>query len=222
VFGVVLGIGLLGLPLGLLWAALAPDMPVRKTEDGVVPTQPQPEQLIAADGWFSLLGFGFGVLVALTAWVALRRWRGPLGLIVVVFGAIGAAVMAWRVGREVGLAEYRRLLAGAPVGQILDKPPDLRAGWFEWVAGVIPTVQGNLLLPAFGAAVVYTLLSGWSRYPTLRAEPDPPVNPGPPYGALPAPDAARGGSLSSDCSTPRDPSAAPAPPGPGAAGPSRG
>ncbi|MDG4832126.1 DUF2567 domain-containing protein [Solwaraspora sp. WMMD1047] len=166
------GITLLGLPIGLLWAALAPAVPVRKTADGAVLTQAQPEEFIAADGWFTLIGLCFGVATAIAVWLLLRRRRGPFGLIVAVLGALGAAVVAWQVGRRIGLAEYQRLLADAQVGDILNRPPDLRAGGFEWVLGVIPTIQGNLLLPAFGVAVMYTLLAGWSGHPSLRPEPD--------------------------------------------------
>ncbi|BCJ61187.1 hypothetical protein Jiend_46090 [Micromonospora endophytica] len=67
---------LLGAPLGLLWATLAPATPVVKTPDGAVYGQPQPEQPVAADGWFSLLGLGFGVLAALAVWFVLSRRRG--------------------------------------------------------------------------------------------------------------------------------------------------
>ncbi|WP_435830701.1 DUF2567 domain-containing protein [Polymorphospora rubra] len=163
----------LGVPLGLLWAALAPDVPVLRTATGGALTEPQPEQFVAADGWFSLLGLAFGVLVAVLGWVLLRGQRGPAGLVAVVVGGLGAAPLAWQVGRRIGLAEYQRLLETAPVGELISRPPDLRAGRFEWVFGFVPTLQGDLLVPAFAAAVTYTLLAGWSRYASLRPEPEP-------------------------------------------------
>ncbi|GLY20580.1 hypothetical protein Misp04_03120 [Micromonospora sp. NBRC 101691] len=163
---------LLGVPLGLLWATLAPGTPVVKTTDGAVYAEAQPEQPIAADGWFSLLGLGFGVLVALGLWFLLRRHRGPLGLLAGVLGSLGAAVVAWQSGRRVGLAEFQRLLVEAPTGQHFDKPADLRAGGVDQVLGLLPVPHGNLLLPAFAVAVTYTLLAGWSRWPSLRPEPE--------------------------------------------------
>ncbi|MEK8109977.1 DUF2567 domain-containing protein [Micromonospora sp. M12] len=132
---------------------------------GAIYADPQPEQPIAADGWFSLLGLAFGLLVALALWLVLRRRRGPVGLVAAVLGALVAAPVAWQVGRRIGLATFDRLLADAPAGQAFTKPADLRAGGVDWLLGVLPVPHGNLLLPAFGAAVMYTLLAGWSRWP---------------------------------------------------------
>ncbi|MDM4719964.1 DUF2567 domain-containing protein [Micromonospora sp. WMMA1363] len=201
-----LGLVVLGVPLGLLWAAVAPDTPVVKTAAGAIYGEPQPEQPIAADGWFSLLGLGFGLLAAALLWFVLRRARGPVGLVAAVLGGLGAALVAWQVGRRVGLADYERLLATAPEGRAFGKPADLRAGGVEWVLGVLPVPYGNVLLPAFGAAVAYTLLAGWSRWPSLHPEPELPGGPGVSWGSAVRP----------------TPPAEPEPPAPGAAGPPRG
>nr|WP_245854321.1 DUF2567 domain-containing protein [Micromonospora wenchangensis] len=225
--GLVLGLTALGAPLGLLWAALAPDTPVLKTAEGAVYAQPQPEQPIAADGWFSLLGIGFGVLAAIAVWTLLRRRRGPVNLVALTVGALGAALVAWQVGRRIGLDGYQRLLDTAPAGTSFGKPADLRAGGIDRLFGVLPVPYGNLLLAAFAAAVTYTLLAGWSRWPSLRPEPEP-GGPGWPDalgapGAVGAPDAVgpAGGVSWGPAGTPA-PTAAPEPPAPGAAGPTRG
>ncbi|MGX4653079.1 DUF2567 domain-containing protein [Micromonospora sp. SCSIO 07396] len=234
--GLVLGLTALGVPLGLLWAALAPDTPVLKTAEGAVYAQPQPEQPIAADGWFSLLGLGFGVLAAIAVWMLLRRRRGPVNLVALTVGALGTALVAWQVGRRVGLDGYQRLLATAPAGTSFDKPADLRAGGIDRLFGVLPVPYGNLLLAAFAAAVAYTLLAGWSRWPSLRPEPEP-GGPGWPdaSGAAGAPDGGgtpgavgppgevgpAGGVSWGPAGTPA-PTAAPEPPAPDAAGPTRG
>ncbi|KAB1927601.1 DUF2567 domain-containing protein [Micromonospora noduli] len=203
VLGAVLALAALGVPLGLLWAALAPDTPVLKTAEGAIYAEPQPEQPIAADGWFSLLGLAFGLLVALTLWFVLRRRRGPVGLLAAVLGTLAAAPVAWQVGRRIGLGTFDRLLATAPAGQAFSKPADLRAGGVDWLLGVLPVPHGNLLLPAFGAAVMYTLLAGWSRWPGLRPEPEP-------------------GDFSWVSAGTPAPTAAPEPPAPDAAEPPRG
>ena len=177
---------LLGAPLGLLWAVVAPEVPVLKTTDCgtaeptecVVVPSAQPEQFIAADGWFGLLGLVFGVLAAIAGWLLLRRYRGPVTLAVVVLGCLGAALLAWRVGRQIGLEEFQQLLATSTPGETFGKPADLRAGGLTWlyegeIPGLrsgIPVLTGVVLLPAFGAAVMYTLLAGWSRWPSLMPE----------------------------------------------------
>ncbi|XAN42379.1 DUF2567 domain-containing protein [Micromonospora schwarzwaldensis] len=172
VLGVTALLTALGVPLGLLWAWAAPGTPVRQTPEGAVYAVPQPEQPIAADGWFSLLALGFGVLSAIALWVLLRRRRGPAGLLAATLGGLGAAVVAWQVGRRIGLGTFQRLLDTAPPGTDFTKPADLRAGGVDWF-GPLPLPHGSLLLAAFGAAVTYTLLAGWSRWPSLRPEPEP-------------------------------------------------
>ena len=107
------------------------------------------------------------MLAAIAVWLILRRYRGPVGMLVVTVGTIGAAVIAWQLGRQIGLGEYQRLLETAAAGTTFGKPPDLRAGRFEWLFGFVPVLRGDLLLPAFGAVVMYTLLAGWSRYAGL-------------------------------------------------------
>ncbi|HEU4424511.1 MAG TPA: DUF2567 domain-containing protein [Pilimelia sp.] len=223
-FGVVLGVAALGAPLGWLWATLAPTVPVQMTEGGPVLADPQPEEFAAADGWFTLLGFGFGAAVAVVVWLVLRRHRGPAVLFAATLGALGAGLLAWWLGGRLGLAEYERLLAEAPIGARFGKPVDLRAADVEWLFGVIPFVRGDVLVPAFGAAVVYTLLAGWSRFPGLRPEPHQPyASPAGPYDAFGDSDPQGWGTTPvswGSTATPTPP-AEPAPPGPGEAAPPR-
>lgn len=156
----------LGVPLGLLWSALAPDVPLEVTERGPVFAEPQPEQLIAADGWFAILAVPFGILVAAGVWLAgRRRLRGVPALAGLTVGAVGAGLLAWWVGRQIGRSGYRDTLAAAEVGADLARPPDLvvaEAGWWP------PHVLGVLLVPALAAVATYTLLAAWSRYADLQ------------------------------------------------------
>lgn len=225
---VALLLTLLGAPLGLLWLMAAPRVPVVKVPDGVpdwpgwrrgsIPVQPQPEEFVAADGWFSLLGLGFGVLAAVAVWAVLRRHRGAVGLVAVVFGSLGAAWLAWWLGAEIGLAQYHRLRDAVDVGEVFQMPPKLRAGDVEWWFGLLPTPRGVLLLPAFGAAVTYTLLAGWSRHPTLRPEPEPAwLSAASQPGGEPVQHPTNWGSMA-----PQTPPASPAPPVPGEAEPPPG
>lgn len=163
-------IGVLGIGLGLLWHRFAPTLPLRMadlgTEKGLVYTSAEPEELAAAEGWFVLLGLGFGVLVAVLSWVLLPARRGPIQLAGVLVGSVIAGWVAWWVGHHIGLAEYEHLKTSAPVDTIVHRPPDLRAvkelGFFPYAIG------GTLLIPAFGAVVSYALMAAWSRWPSLR------------------------------------------------------
>ena len=49
----------------MLWHLLAPTVPVINAgQAGIVINDPSPEEYIAADGWFAILGFGFGLVAA--------------------------------------------------------------------------------------------------------------------------------------------------------------
>lgn len=203
---IALAIVAAGVPFGLLWAGLAPDVPVAITDNGPVLGEPQPEQFIAADGWFALLGLAFGALAALAAWVFARRARGPVGLLAVAVGTVLASLVAWWIGRRLGLAEYERLLDAATAGQRLGKPADLRGTEARWWP---PMLRGDVLVPAFAAVGLYTVLAGWSRYPALRRPEPAAASPVEPSGPV------------ISWGWPRRPAqtAAPAPPAPGAAAP---
>lgn len=169
-------VAVLGAPLGWVWAALAPDVPVVVVQGGVAPTDTQPEEFFAADGWFVLLGAGFGLLAAVAVWILLRRFRGPAALVALTAGTIGAGIFAWWVGHRVGLSGYQSQALRAAAGTTLDRPPELRAKELGWWFGFIPRVQGDVLVPALIAAVTYTMLAAWSHQPSLRhEEPGPPA-----------------------------------------------
>jgi len=148
---------LLGGPLGLLWSWLAPAVPVIDAgQGGIVVNDPSPEEYIAADGWFTLLGLGFGLLVAILAWLVLRRDRGPFLLLGVVAGTLGAGylVAPW-VGEMVGRSGYEHWRSTATQGATYLAPPEVHS-------------VGPTLVPAFAAAIVLTLLAGWSNDPDLE------------------------------------------------------
>jgi hypothetical protein len=194
-----------GVPLGLLWRLLAPPVPmINVGPGGIVVDDPSPEEFMAADGWFVILGLGFGLLVAVLAWLVLRRHRGPGLVLGVTAGTLAAAVVAWQVGRWIGLPSYHAWRATATVGATFAAPPDLHA-------------YGALLVPAFAAAIVLTLSAGWSNDPDLDR---PGAKPG--YGHDLAGIGDGPPPFSSGWPAEPDPTAAPGPPGPGPAVPPRG
>lgn len=173
VVGVAVAVAVLGVPFGLLWAVVAPEVPLQMTSNGPAYAQAQPEQVVAADGWYAILAVPFGIVLAVTAWLAGRRIRGVPGLATLIVGAIGAGLLAWWVGRNIGLGSYRETLAAAENGVYLHRPPDLSVADVGWWP---PHVFGVLLIPALAAAITYTLLAAWSAYPSLRPD-EPPENP---------------------------------------------
>ena len=184
-------VAVIGVPLGLLWSALAPGVPIIKTDDGAVFATPSPEEFIASDGWFTILLFSLGLLAALVTWIGFKRYRGPWTLAGLLVGTVGASILAWEVGRRIGLDAFHDTVAKAKPGDLITRPPDLRAGGFTKLWDVVPFVHGDLLMATFGAVIMYTLLAGWSRTPSLRPEPQPQpqaaVNPLYTLGELPGP-----------------------------------
>jgi hypothetical protein len=164
---VFIAVGALGWPLGVLWQAVAPNIPVLVVSDGAIYDDSQPEQFMGGDAWFVLLGLAFGILVALVTWLACKQLRGPLGLLVLAAGCTVAAVVAWRFGREIGLSEYLAGLHSAPEGTHLSKPNDLRIESFQWWP---PRLAGVLLVPALGAVLTLTIMAAWSSFANLRSE----------------------------------------------------
>jgi len=189
-----------GAPLGLLWSWLAPAVPVINAgQNGIVVNDPSPEEYIAADGWFTIIGFAFGLLAAVLIWLVLRRDRGPGLMVGVALGGLACALVMWQVGRLVGLSAWSDFQDRSTAGQTFERPPDLHA-------------HGALLVVAFAAVIVTTLLAGWSNDPDLEL---PGARPG--YGHD-----LGGEQFSSGSPVAPDPTAAQAPPAPWPADPPRG
>jgi len=196
-----------GAPLGLLWSWLAPSVPVVNAgANGIVVNDPSPEEYIAADGWFTIIAFVFGLVTAIVVWLVLRRDRGPALLLGVAFGGLAATATMWGIGRLVGLGAWNDWQQRSAAGDTYDRPPDLHA-------------HGALLVAAFAAVIVTTLLAGWSNDPDLDR---PGAKPGYGHDLDGEPSAPQPEPLSSGSPDAPDPTTAPAPPAPWRADPPRG
>lgn len=98
---VLVAVTVAGVLLGLLWAWLAPRVPLISDGKAVYLKNTEGEQAIGADGWFGLLGLCLGALSA----AAVFLWRRAGGIAIVVGLAVGsllASVVGWRLGIRLG------------------------------------------------------------------------------------------------------------------------
>ena len=142
-------VAVLGLPLGALWAWLAPPefvarSPRAMTPGGVLPFVGQSAHRFDDMATFVLFGLAAGILTGAVLWSL--RWRGPLAVVSAVIGSLLAAWVAARVGLWLAAVRYPDLAAtGAP----FPRPPVLESGWV-------------VVAQPFGVAISYCLAAAWN------------------------------------------------------------
>jgi hypothetical protein len=166
--------GVLAVDMALLWLLVAPRVPIVKVEQGFLYGVSQPEQAVAADGWFAFLGVVAGVLVAIVAWLVLRHDRGVAVLVALVLGSLVGAWLGWWLGIRLEMADFQALVASAPLDSRLDAPLSLRITDLDRDHGWRPKLTGVIVAQALAAAVTYTTLAGFASDPELRAHPPEP------------------------------------------------
>jgi hypothetical protein len=108
--GLLGGLAVAGVPLGVLWWALAPRAEYRITGSGPVAIgNPSEELLVADDVVFVLIVAGVGLLAGVLTWLVRRR-RGVAVLSGVAFGMLAASTVAWQVGELLGPPPTRAAL----------------------------------------------------------------------------------------------------------------
>ena len=163
---VALVVAALGGGVGWLWAAITPRLQVIKSDRGFLYADPEPEQPVAADGTFLLLGLGLGIVLAILVWMLLRRYRGVAMLAALSVGSLGCSVLAFWVGHKIGVSEFNAVRGSAPMGAQLSAPVTLRVtdlgfSWAHWLPSGVVAGQ------ALAAAFVYTSLAGFSAFEDL-------------------------------------------------------
>ncbi|UNO42608.1 DUF2567 domain-containing protein [Streptomyces sp. MST-110588] len=116
-----------GVLLGVLWAWLAPHIPLFRQGKDIYLKNTEGEEAIGADGTFVLLALGLGVLSATVVFLVRRRGGIPL-VVALAAGGLLASVVAWRTGLWLGPSEdvgARALKAGE--GVPFDGPLRLQA-----------------------------------------------------------------------------------------------
>ncbi|MFF1793225.1 hypothetical protein ACFVXQ_03120 [Kitasatospora sp. NPDC058263] len=105
----------LGLLMAVLWAWLAPKVPLVVDGNKILYGDPEGEQRAGADSVFVLIGLGMGIVTALGAFLFTRRRGGGIAVATgLAVGGLLASVGAWGLGRRLGpasdlVAEARRV-----------------------------------------------------------------------------------------------------------------
>ncbi|WP_240487366.1 hypothetical protein [Actinomadura flavalba] len=118
---------MLGPLAGLLWAHIAPEIRFVVVRGRALLADPEGQGPIGTDARFALIAVGLGVLCGGAAYLAGGRGNDIALLLGLAAGGAAAAVLAWRTGHHVGLADFRAAVAAAPDGRVLSGPADLRA-----------------------------------------------------------------------------------------------
>jgi hypothetical protein len=137
---------LLGAPVGLLWAALAPRVDVVIAGENVQLAEPGSNDFIAGDGYFLLAVLLAGAVGGLIAWW-LGREHGPAVVVGLAVGGILAAFVAMRVGQQVGLEEVEQAVSAGTQGALeLSLRVRAREAVVAWPVGALVAYVGASLV----------------------------------------------------------------------------
>jgi hypothetical protein len=152
--GVLCGVALLGIPLGAIWAWLAPAQRVLAIKGGrLVPVAAESYHRYDDLAVFLLIGFGAGLLIGVATWL-LRARRGPVILLAVVAGSLLSAWLAARTG--LAFAGWHYPMPAQPqVGAILTQSPRLESVW-------------AVVAQPLAASLAYGTAAAWSGADDLR------------------------------------------------------
>jgi hypothetical protein len=140
-----LGIGGLG---GLLWWRIV-DLPGYAVDaNGLAATSERGlAEFFGPDAWFAAIGLFIGVGLGVLAWRWFRDLGWPVALVAVI-GALGAALICWALGYQLGPDDFEGRLAAANPGDIVAIQLTLRAkaSLIVWpFAASIPVLLGSSL-----------------------------------------------------------------------------
>ncbi len=140
--GVIVGL-ISGAALGVVWSALAPRVPLVIAPESASPQGFQPEEYLASDIAFGILGLVAGV--AITIGLAYMRREHLLSVLVAALLASGLGTAAmWFVGTRLGSVDIEGLQATTTGEIIVDAPltVSLPAVYLMWsvAAALIVTI----------------------------------------------------------------------------------
>lgn len=145
-------VGLIGIPVGWLWARLAPPQRLLVVEGDHLPLQLESWHRFDALVIFALLGLVAGLFIGALVWL-LRERRGPVVMIAAVLGSVLAAWLA-------------KMMGGAFTAGMYEIAGPLRLGDVILLAPVLETTWVLLVQP-LATALIYGLLAAWNGHPDL-------------------------------------------------------
>lgn len=172
----LIGLLLVGIPLGVLWWLAAPRRSYAVSAEGAFAIVPESEAAVGSDGWFMLLTAAVALVAAVVAW---RReaQRGPLIAAALAVGTLLCGLVTWQVGGLLGPRPSAEELA--EIGAVVLGPLGLRA-YGVLVVGPFLAVSGYLLAVCF--APRDDLRTAGSRPAAHHPPPAPPAEPPPSVG----------------------------------------
>jgi hypothetical protein len=176
----LVGLALVGLLVGLVWAHVAPRALYTVVDTGQHLAQQndvESEAQVGVDGWFALIGAGVGLVTGVVAW----RWRAARGwflMVVLAVSSLLGAVVAWRFGLWVGRHPTHSELI-----------PIFARNGNTFKPAITMQAKGVLFFQPIGAVLAAVLAAGFTRRTDLGHGDDPRVD----HDRTAQPDAARTG-----------------------------
>lgn len=132
-----LGLVLLGAPVGLLWALVAPKVTVLLSDGTVMLVDPDRSAFIAGDAYFLGVVLVVGLASGVLAWLLGRR-HGPAVVVALTVGGLLAAYVAARTGALLHEDDARSALEAGLSGEV-DLAVRLRASeaMLGWPVGAL-------------------------------------------------------------------------------------
>jgi hypothetical protein len=135
----------LGALAGLLWEAISPHVTYVSIAGKAFMVDPESPAVIGTDGRFVVITAALGLVCGIVAYLAGGR-NNDLALVVgITVGGAIAALLAWRIGHQIGLDTFHRMVRASDQSKFFKGPVDLSA-------------RGVLVCWPLAALVAYGLL----------------------------------------------------------------
>lgn len=145
--GVVAGaLTVLGVPIGLVWSAIAPRAELIVIAPGqTMLADSESTAYMTGDGKFALLTMAVGAVVAVLAYALAGRRTGTGAVLGLAAGGVLGSLIAWQLGRWPTADGYRQALHNAQAGD-------------QVTAALTVHARGVLILGALAAVAVFGLI----------------------------------------------------------------